>query len=283
MTSRKELLNNFLYTYYGTETHSGFTLALSAAVKKHIQNIRTIVVDVAHLSNGVVSINSTWTIASTDPLKTAAMATVATKDPLRGALAAALPESAAPTQPIKSFSGRIDYCSWYLGDKYEVYAAGSISRILHLCDLTENERELILLESRRLSSSGQIAFATASGILSNPDPAPGTMTFDGLVICNLQIYEGTQAAVEGLRKLGIDVILMTSEPEDMATLIARAGHILKRATGARNAKYASTDHQVFSNVTRQNARKILRKLNPEVIVARHTLVELFGIIKYLSR
>ena len=281
MTKRWNLRSEFKRAYCSEAANPSLSAPRSSTT--YAKNLRTIIVDTVHLTDGAQQYIETWTLPGTsgNPRETASKATHASTTPLMAGLRRAVsPMTMPPAMPAHSSGGAVESTAWHQGDVFELTVAGSVEAILHYCDVTENERERITIKARALSHSGRIVFATAKGASREMTPEYGTLSFDGLIVCELHLLPGTLDAVTHLRRAGIRLVFMTAAPEDLAMYIARAAGITEHPKAARHGEFVtSPDHDVYASVTRINARRIIDALPQPSLIARHPLNELVRMLE----
>lgn len=241
------------------------------------ESIRTIVVDTAHLTDGTQLFEYSWAPPGqqTEPHMTAHLATIASTSPLMRGLHSATDDASRVTTPAAAGSTSVEWSAWHAGSQYDITVAGTIDRVLSLCDVTENEREQITLRARTLSRQRHIVFATARSTSDHAILPTSGLTFDGLVACSLVLLPGTTQALSSLRARQIRIVYITTEPEETAMLIAHAAGITTHPKSARHASFVtSVDHVVYAHADRINARRIIAALPQPLIVARRSLAEL---------
>ncbi|MEO5949422.1 MAG: hypothetical protein ABIP74_03390 [Candidatus Saccharimonas sp.] len=279
MNKRRELVRDFARTYLHINLR---TLAgVPHEIHELVKDLQTVIVDTIHLSNGTQTLIETWVLPGTAgaPKHTAHRATATSLQPLPRGLRLATAPSRAPVQPADSGSGGVEWSAWHHGDVYELTVAGSVEEVLMYCETTDNERERIIMQARKLSQSDYIVYATARGLSKDARPTHGALAFDGLVVCRLHLLPGTIDAISRLKQRGVRIIYMTAAPEDLATYVAQTAHITDQPKIARHGRYASNhEHAIYARVSRINARKITAALPQPHIVALHPLPELVAML-----
>lgn len=268
---RKEFARRYVARtgMFSNPTHQARALATS---------LRTIVVDTAHLTDGRQVVTRSWlaTQEPADPLVTAHLATVASTSPLmKGLHDATTMPLMRKERPAATGSGDVEWSAWHDGSRFTLTVTGGIAHVLGRCDVTENEREQIILQARKFTHGHHIVFATATGTSDQATLSTETLIFEGLVVCSLSLLPGTAHAIARLRALDIRLAYITTEPEDTATAIAHAAGITIHPKTARHADFAnSPDHAIYAHATRVNTRRIIASLPQPLIIARHSLAEL---------
>jgi len=279
MNKRRELARDFARTYFHISLRG--LAPIPHEIREHVAQLKIVIVDTLHLTDGAQTLKGTWTLPgnSANPADTAHRATIASVRPLPSGLRVATAASHTPHTPADSGNGSIEWSAWHFGDTYELAVAGSIEEVLMYCDVTENEREMITMQARTLSSDGHVVYATARGVSEHTKPILSSLSFDGLIACELHLHPGTLPAIARLRSHGIRVIYMSAEPEDVATCVAQAAHINIRSEAARRSSYVTTTtHAVYARVTRITARKIVAALHEPHIISQHPLSELVDML-----
>lgn len=280
MDKRRALRNEFLRVYFGIRlTPLGRP---PSHVLDEVRQLKTLVVDTPHLTSGYQTFESYWLLegASGSPEEIAYRATTQSHHLLMRGLNESLSHRhSKPTEPASRGDGKVAWTSWYHGETFEIDLAGSIEEVLVYCDVTENEREQVMMTARSLAHGGHLVYATAHGSSNEPAPTHGNLSFCGLVVTTLHLSSGTLQALTELRNHGIQVVYMTDEPEDLATHVADIAHLTSHPKIARHGTYVtSTEHAVYARIDRINARRVIAQLPSPVLIARHPVAELARMI-----
>jgi len=273
MTKRWDLRNEFARVYCSAAADTSLPATQTASA--YAKSLRIIVVDALQLTDGTQRFIETWTLPGTSgiPRATANRATLTSTTPLMvGLHHATIGETTSHVAPAYSGRDAIEWTAWHQGNLLEITAAGSVEAVLHYCDVTENERERITMKARAMSRSGRIVFATATGTSHDTEPSYGTLNFDGLIVCELDLLPGTRDAVARLRHASIRLVYVTAAPEDVAIYIAHAAGITDHPKSGRHGDFVtSPDHDIYASVTRVNARRIISALPQPLLVAQHPI------------
>jgi phosphoglycolate phosphatase-like HAD superfamily hydrolase len=270
MIKRRSELQEFARSY--TTVRMGMFGIVPRSVRAKFRALRTLVVDASQISDGTQHLVRTWQNNASDhsPEITAYYATRHSTAPLMRGLHTSLHSYATIDTPAyRHGSDEVEWTAWHQGAEYLLAAVGGIRETLQLCDATDTEREQAMLKARALAHEGHIVYATAHHISHQPQPHHGTMTFDGLVVCALSTFPGTHHALASLRHDDVRVVYMTSDPEDIATQVARAAGIVEHPKIARHGNFVhDTDHALYAHITRVNAPRILKQLPSPYMIAR---------------
>lgn len=152
---------------------------------------------------------------------------------------------------------------WHHGTAYMVYVKGAPEKILHYCDLTDNEREQIHIALHKHSSSGHTVIALAHGTLHTPveniaDIPPASLTFDGLVILSHPIVVKAKQAIAKLTAAGAAIILVTGSHVETAYRIGKATGIVTSRRQVIDSRHLHLVEQPLSHETLQLARIFAR-------------------------
>jgi len=273
MTVRRDLQREFADAYMRSSGHALVTATRSAHAFAH--SIQTIIVDTPHLTDGAQELAEIWTLPATTAttLATAYHATtMSTRALMRGLHHVSGESTTIATQPAETGSNDVEWAAWHHGEELELTVTGSVPAVLNYCDVTENEREVIILAARRLSAGNHIVFACARGLSKDTQLRAGALNFDGLISCLLHTYPGIPECIVQLRRAGKRVVYMTSEPEDIATYIGHACAIVDQPSPARHAGFTTSPaHAIYAHVNRRSAHRLLATLPQPVLIARHRL------------
>lgn len=275
MNKRRALRNEFVRSYFGATLGPLGTIPLG--ITRDIHALKTVVVDTPHLTNGYQTFESSWVLQAGEmpPEEVAYRATAAS----RGILASGLHEALTTrfhdlTEPAAAGSNDVEWSSWYHGASFQHTITGSVEEVAKYCDLTENEREQIVIQARSMAHGDHIVYGAAHGISSHTAPQTGEHNFTGLVVTSLHLASGTTSGLAALRERGIRVVYMTGESEDLATYVTNAAHLNTHAKVARHAAYAQGgDHTIYAHIDRVNARRIVTQLPQPTVILRHPVAE----------
>lgn len=251
--------------------------------RAQLHRLKTVVVDTPQLTNGAQTVRATWTLPGMigDVSLIAHRATAGSSDTLlRGLHSATHSGHKLPPAPVHHSQPAIAWTAAHAGDIFELAVAGSVNDTLTYCDLTENERERIVVAARTLSRGGHVVYAIATGKEPHVEELRhGQLSFVGLVACSLELLPGTRRAIEQLRTRGSAIVYMSALPEDTATYIAHAAGITRHPKTARHGHYASdAEHAIYASVTRVSARRLLAALPQPQLVARHPLAQFVDMV-----
>jgi Ca2+-transporting ATPase len=127
--------------------------------------------------------------------------------------------SLATHQPIYDFvfshqtgvSGTI----WHHGEEYQLAVKGMPERVLEHCDMSENEREVIMMQLHAMSAAGLYTIALATGTTQRPIKHIGDLkkgeklSFVGLVGLTLGVSSASRQCMTQATSKGISIYLAT--------------------------------------------------------------------------
>lgn len=235
------------------------------------------------LTHDKPTVVNTWHLphASATALReTTARATTEHESPLDIALRAySDPDDTIKHRPMHTIplhsSSHISGTVWHHGTSYNLYVKGAPEKILHRCDLTENERELAHIALHELSSGGNTVIAFARSTRSSPmtdasDIQPSSLIFNGFVVLSQPIVVKAKQAVAKLLSLHTSVILITGSHVETAYNVARSAGI----TSSRRQVFDSRHLHVVDNNTDESLHdiRVFARADDET---KHAITQLF--------
>lgn len=194
---------------------------------------RTIVIDrLSAVTAGQLLVRDTWQPEWETPSlrHTIHNSVTASSDPLDDALRnytqlghTKKPLHSLDFSPASATSGNI----WHHGTDFMIAVKGMPERIIDHCDVTENEREALLIKFHALSATGNYVIAFAEGRLSRDitqldDLQPGeTLTFAGFVCLRVDVTATSRQLVHRAQKQGSHIVLITGQHPHMGLHIGR--------------------------------------------------------------
>lgn len=104
---------------------------------------------------------------------------------------------------------------WHHGEEYQLAVKGMPERILELCDMSENEREVIMMQLHAMSGAGSYIIALATGITQRPmkhiDDLKKNekLSFVGLVGLKIGVSSAARQCMTLAATQGISIYLTT--------------------------------------------------------------------------
>lgn len=202
---------------------------------------RTVVIDrVSLLTAGQLLVKDIWQPeSSTLSIRRAISdSVVSSTDPLDGALRnyAQLSPSKKPLHhidftPQSAVSGNV----WHHGKEFDVVVKGMPERIIDHCDLTENERESLLIRFHTMSVQGDYVIALAQARLDH-DLTSLTelslnekLTFVGFVRLRVDVSADTRQLIRRIQSHGVHPYIVTGQHPSIGL------HLGKQLGLARNS------------------------------------------------
>lgn len=222
MNQPKKALQEFSQRYFGKK----YTRFTKPQLTQRAATITNIIVDSANLTSGELSFDRAITFGDTtkDPLETARVA-LATHPASH--LHTAIGTSTVASSPVEAIRERVQGTIWHHGETFIGAWIGKPTSIAHHANLTDNEREQLLLRSRELAAHGSQVYAVAtSAHLVAPHSYKGARaTVVGLLVFHPHIYPGTEAAVAALHAQGITITYASKDSEHVVQTLARTSLI----------------------------------------------------------
>ena len=283
MKTRRELQKEFCETYLGI-TASPWHLPQS--IRRRIQAVTHLIIDTGQLSDDSLVFDHAWSLDGelAEVKDSARRALVGTASPrmmhLRSALGDVDPQ---PHEPVSHDEGRLTSSVWHHGEVYQSYWLGDPERILQIADLTEAEREAILMKVRKASRDGQLVYATGRAMAAELPHTPHSyrrtqkLVSIGLLYFTPQLYPDTTQAVRKLQTYGITVIYASCDARHMVEAIAPLAGISSRQAipiVSTHGGHLPLDQVYYAELSNAEIQRIFHYY-PEgsVILARHPLPE----------
>lgn len=171
---------------------------------------------------------------------------------------------------------------WRRNDRIIIAAKGSPERILTICNLSENDKEIAGHKIIQMSKEGLRVIAVATAVLSSENEIPSDITKCSLDLCGLigladPPREGVRSDIEVCRRAGIRVVMITGDNGITASSIARkigmdhsdniiTGDMLKDMTDDE-LREAVKEVSIFSRVVPEHKMRIVKafKENGEIV------------------
>jgi Ca2+-transporting ATPase len=178
-----------------------------------------------------------------------------TDDPLDNALTHYLTARAMTVvshQPLREFhfdhkagtSGTI----WHHGAEYQLAIKGMPERILEHCDMSENEREVVMMQLHAMSRAGSYVIALATGIVGRPIKKVSDLTkneklsFVGLVSVKIGIASAARQCVNTAKEKGITVYFASGTHPVAAYYLANQLGMASQPSDVSDARHLDTSN-----------------------------------------
>ena len=202
----------------------GTPLSSRRHLRQQLRNITTFVVDSSSLVKNTYQFHSTWSLyANKNEVVTAAHnALLTNNEPGLQSLKNSLPPSKDRAHaPINSGSQILSWSTWHNGGEYTTFWCGDITSMLHQANVTDTEREQLMLEARKAISRGLIAYAVGSSQTSFLPARPEhSIEQLGLIFVKPTVYPGIETALQQIKTRGIDIIYVSSDDTYTTTAVA---------------------------------------------------------------
>lgn len=202
-------------------------LHIPRALRRRAVAISTLIINTPNLTDGSLTYSRTWSPAySTTELFEAAHRALAPQPDAQAAtyMQALSFATTHAAQSVAMHTSKETYSATYHhGAFYEHYIFGEPLEITASCDLSENERERILLQTRKLSCGGVIVCAVSRAESKLLEKQPGQDVFIGLVCLAQTVYTGTVTALARLRASGYRIIYAS---QDRSVRVSSLAHEL---------------------------------------------------------
>lgn len=193
-------------------------------VKQRLQHITTFVVDSSSLVRDRYDFDATWSLSmhKENIVLAAHNALTATDNPELLLLKKSLPPTKITVHTaVNSGNKKISWSTWHHGGDYETFWCGDITTMLHYANLTDTDREHIMLEARKAISRGLIAYAVGSSTSATLPTNPShTIEQLSLIFVKPIMYSGVETTLQQIHKQGISVVYISSDDTYTTTAIA---------------------------------------------------------------
>ena len=227
---------------------------------------KTIIVDrTSALTNNQLKVTSVWRPRHSDhdATKCIADSVVISTDPLDRALNQYLENHAATPSMIQSLR-QLDFDQnyhisgnvWHHGSDYSLALKGMPEHILDFCDLSDNERESIMMQLQSMSATGNYIVALAGGTIKRPVNSveqlatQSKLNFIGLVGLGITIPNSTKQLIAKIKKSGIAVHLTTGQHP-------AAGYYIGRQLGVVNTQADVIDGRQLDSLSDEQATRVI--------------------------
>lgn len=276
MYRRRRAANQFIEMYYHGQSIP--PLRRVHYVQARLQPVTTIIIDTPQLTDGTLRYSRSWspTDSEKEVLRHASRALAKSSREANYLREALTPISThTPSQTTKRRD--IWIASYPRGEQYEHEAVGPLESVLACCDLTENERERIVLEARRYARYGNLIYAVASTTNLSSKPPRGSLVFRGLVMLRLSLFPYTKQSIQHLRALGYTLVYASTDSATLVTTVAHHTALIPPSV----LPQTSVNHQlsdkstVYAALSPSDRRRLIASYeNDSVLVAQQPLPEL---------
>lgn len=163
-----------------------------------------------------------------NPLEVAQRALVGSAGPLARAIGPGR-HSGAPVQIVP---GKVTGTIWRHGTGYVSAWVGKPSSIAHHARLSDNEREVLLLQARKLAAHGSSVYAVAASSHASLPTSHRDKSSDivGLLVLHPVLYPGTEEVVGRIHASGADIIYVSKDTEHTVQTLAAVSLIADTAS-----------------------------------------------------
>lgn len=155
--------------------------------------------------------------------------------------------------PIATTDHTLTWASWHHGGDYETYWFGDITTLLHYADITDTEREQLMLKARKAIAEGQLAYAVGLSLTPGLPRTPQlVMTQVGLIFVTPSVHSGTISAIHDIKKQGIAIIYASHDDTYTVTAVAQlVGVAAKNETAITmtTGRVKAMQHTLYASAT----------------------------------
>ena len=263
----KKPLREFIKNYFGITTRR---LTIPTSIRRRAKRIDTIVIDSTALTDGRLNFAQSYSL-DISPKEVTAIAQrtlIGNTSPRSQLLRDSMGDHASlPYDPVSSHDGTLTHSSWHEGELYRTYWLGEVADIINHTDLTDNEREKLLIAARSYSARGRQVYAAGVSLtrsLPGARPKGGTLRSVGLVSFHYTLHPDTPYAIEKIKQEDIDIIYASTDSVLNTTTLAHLSCLVPATILAKNAKIVSvsTADPVIGGFTPEEKERFCRRFNP---------------------
>ncbi len=288
MTPSKASLQNFAAEHFNARRSA--TLGVSHAARARAAAITTLIVDTDNLVTGQLQFSRLISDNANDaPLRRAAIAALAGHDTAESRLIIkAMGGTPAKIAPIAAPNDIALGSVWHRGEAFESFWIGSAPSIAHYADLTENERERLTNEMRKLTLEGAVVYAVATATSATQPHRYRDVraTFLGLVVFHPTLFAGTEPTVADIHAHGLQIIFASGQPEHIVQSYARASCIVAHHSTVYNYRRGHKlplDKQLYSHLSAAARQQIIDSYGDSALVVNGSLVDFWQTLKSLRK
>ena len=246
----KKPLREFIKNYFGITTRR---LTIPTSIRRRAKRIDTIVIDSTALTDGRLNFAQSYSL-DTSPRSQL----------LRDSMG---DHASLPYDPVSSHDGTLTHSSWHEGELYRTYWLGEVADIINHTDLTDNEREKLLIAARSYSARGRQVYAVGVSLtrsLPGARPKGDTLRSVGLVSFHYTLHPDTPYAIEKIKQEDIDIIYASTDSVLNTTTLAHLSCLVPATILAKNAKIVSvsTADTVIGGFTPEEKERFYRRFSP---------------------
>ena len=144
------------------------------------------------------------------------------------------------------------------------HCIGPIEELIKQCDLTENERESLMITESKIGGEGRLALGVARGttksIPTTMSSFAASLQFVGMIILSPILFPDAISSVEKLNEKGTPIIYISRDPASYVRAVAVAAHIPIDVIYKGSRKYsphmrliADTPHREYESIAQHFA------------------------------
>ena len=249
--------------------------------------VKTILITRSDVLTDSLKVNAVWQqrhVPQNLPFVLSRAILLSSNDPLEFSLTQYLQsqaDSVPSAQPLYSFSfdhhAGVSGNIWHKGADYQIDIKGMPERVLELCDMSENERESIMLQVQAMSSKGLYVIALASGasrrsVKQMSDlAAKEKLSFAGLIGLRLEVSPAARQCMQMTKTKNIAVYLTTGLHPTVAYYLSKEVELANRPNDVFDMRRAEITHReqmhtivdqhaVFARASSQHKNRLLNEL-----------------------
>jgi Ca2+-transporting ATPase len=254
--------------------------------KKSLPTTTIFIDSYAVLTGAQLIVDDTWQLrhSANNLAHVLAQAINQTNDPLDQALTEYMhirALSLTPHKPLRTFafshetgaSGAI----WHHGAEYQLAIKGIPERVLDHCDMSDNEREVVMMQLNAMSGKGSYVVALASGVIQRPIKHVNDLkkneklSFVGFVSLRLEVSSAARQCLATARDKGIVTYFATGLHPAAAYYLASQANLASHPNHIYDTRQLDTLNianfvtlisttKVFARATADQKRHILDNL-----------------------
>lgn len=247
-----------------------YSLRTKTVLTRRASHITTFIIDTSALTNGKLLFDRTVPYGGSkhDVLATARKA-VTSHQP--SALSTAIGQNSSRSLPVSIISDRVQGTVWHHGEGYSAAWVGKPTSIAHHADLSDTEREQLLLHIREISAHGSQVYAVAmSDHHTQPHSYNGSnATVIGLLVFHPQMYDTVETTVAAIRQKGFTIVYASKDSEQTVQTLAKASLIEAHAANTfvyRPGRKVPPDYTLYASLTDKARQSLMATYDPTTML-----------------
>lgn len=276
MAKQGEATRAWLERYFGIKI--SMFRPIPKSLLQRIRSISTLVIDTDCITDGTLHFDRTVGYddhSSQDTVDAALHALVGNTSTLATTLRQALPNHNTPYDPVAHHDATYLSSTWHHGERYQTYWIGEPAQLLSAIDLTDNEREKLVVSTRKASLSGETVYLVGKSLSATPPSSLRSAKIElvGALHLRPRVFSGIEAAFAQCRERGIQIVYASSDSEHLVRTLADVTCLVSRATlpyvPSTKSSSLSTTRPVYAELSAAQQKRLLDSIaSDDTLVVR---------------